>query len=110
MDYSDSEFLAAFDSGSLAAFHHRDHVRLALLFVQRYGMPEAEQRLAAAIRRFAEQAGQSAKYHHTMTVAWVRLAARILDKTALDTYYSPTLLQSDRARQTWVEPDLARLP
>lgn len=110
MDYSDSEFLAAFDSGTLAEFHHRDHVRLALLYVQKYGMPAAEQHMAASVRRFAEQAGQPAKYHHTMTIAWVRLAARLLNKSALDQYYSRTLLQSDLARQTWVEPDLAQLP
>lgn len=110
MDCSDSEFLAAFEAGTLTEFHHSDHVRLALLYVQRYGMPGAEHQMASGIRRFAERAGQPAKYHHTMTVAWVRLAARLLDKSALSTYYSSAVLQSEQARRTWVEPDLAEFP
>lgn len=110
MDYSDSSFLSAFESGKIESFHHSDHIRLALLYVRKYGMPEAEQRVGDAIRGFADAAGQPQKYHHTMTVAWVRLAARLLDKNALASFYSRDLLYSEQARREWVEPDLAPLP
>ena len=110
MDYSDKEFLAAFESGAIESFHHSDHVRLALLYVQRFGMPEALERIAADIRTFAERAGQPGKYHHTLTVAYMRLAAHILDKSALTKYYSPEVLKSEAARRGWVEPDLSPLP
>ncbi len=110
MDYTDAEFVAAFESGTIESFRHADHIRLALIYVQRHGMPEAEARVAAGIRQFATKAGQPGKYHHTMTIAWVRLAARLLDKGALSAYYSEEVLSSERARREWVEPDLAVLP
>jgi hypothetical protein len=34
----------------------------------------------------------------------------LLEKDALKRFYSADVLLSDRARQEWVEPDLARLP
>ena len=110
MDYTDAEFVAAFELGTIEAFHHSDHIRLALLYVQRYGMPEAGARVSDGIRQFAENAGQPGKYHHTMTIAWVRLAARLLDKGALSAYYSSELLDSEVARREWDEPDLSPLP
>ncbi len=110
MDYTDAEFVAAFEAGTIESFHHSDHIRLALLYVRKYGMPEAEERVAEGIRRFSMKAGQPGKYHHTMTVAWVRLAAGLLDKEALSAYYSSAVLKSEQARREWVDPDLAALP
>jgi hypothetical protein len=110
MDYTDKEFTEAFESGSIESFHHRDHIRLAMIYVERYGMPEAGQRLAEAIRKFANRAGQAEKYHYTVTIAWARLVANILDKSALSAFYSAGLLESEKARREWVEPDLTALP
>ena len=110
MDYSDKDFTAAFESGTIESFRHRDHIRLAMIYVERYGMPEAGERLTEAILAFATKAGQTEKYHHTMTLAWARLVANMLNKSALSLYYSAELLESERARREWVEPDLAPLP
>ena len=40
---SDEELLARFEDGSLpnGEFHHEQHVRVAWMFVRRYGMPDA---------------------------------------------------------------------
>jgi hypothetical protein len=119
MDYSDDEFIAAVESCTIDSFHHADHVRLARLYCERLGLPEASRKIVETIQRFAANAGASDKYHHTMTLAWVQIvdAARagralddLLNKDALLAYYSPDVLSSAKARRTWVEPDRAPLP
>lgn len=110
MDYTDSEFIAAAESCSIASFHHRDHIRLALLYVTCYGAEAGTARMVETIRRLADHAGHPEKYHHTMTLAWMRLAAMMLDKSALSGYYSDAALLSEEARTGWREPDLAPLP
>ena len=120
---TDGEFARAFEAGEIsnADFHHRDHVRLAWFYVRRYGTEEADQRIAAAIRNFAGRHGKLDKYHHTMTIAWMRLVSpaaalasfdtvtgafpRLFDKTYLSEFYSDELLSSDAAKKTFVEPD-----
>jgi hypothetical protein len=82
---NDAECARAFEQCEIPKeeFHHRDHDRLARFYVQRYGVSEAEQRIANAIQNFAAHHGLSAKYHHTITIAWVRLVAHAPDSDAL---------------------------
>jgi len=117
---SDDEFVRAFESCELSedALHHRDHIRLAAIYVSRLGPAEAAGRFKASLRRFAGHVGKSGKYHETMTVAWMHLvaysppseSAKLMDKGYLGRFYSDDLLQSDAARTQFVEPDLAPLP
>jgi hypothetical protein len=121
MNYSDDKFIEAVESCTIEAFHHSDHVRLAWLYCERYGTSEGCRKIVETIQRLAAHAGQSDKYHHTITLAWMRVvdAARrtgksaelgLLDKQALLAYYSPETLASGEARTRWVEPDRAPLP
>jgi hypothetical protein len=118
MDYSDDEFISAVEACAIESFHHSDHIRLARLYCERWGLPEGSRRIVETIQRLAAHGGQPDKYHHTMTLAWMRVvdAARqgpgadLLDKNALRNYYSAAVLSSDMARRGWVEPDLAPLP
>ncbi|HEY7574252.1 MAG TPA: hypothetical protein VIB08_03765, partial [Thermoanaerobaculia bacterium] len=57
----DREFLEAFENGTLSpgAFHHRDHVRLARLYLLRGEPAEALAKFSANLRRFASAAGKS---------------------------------------------------
>lgn len=127
---TDEEFLRAFEACELSngCFHHRDHIRLAWIYVHRYGEAEASERIAASIRRFAAHHGKNDKYHETMTIAWMRLVAdaarsstgdfdefaqhfpALLDKSALGAFYSDAVLQSDAARNEFIAPDLKPLP
>ena len=129
---NDDEFLRAFETCELSnkSFHHGDHIRAAWLYIRHLGKTEATARLSEGIRRFAAHHGNPQKYHHTMTVAWVRLiaAARrqtpdlarfeafvaahpyLLDTRALSKYYSASRLGSAAARAAWMEPDLQMLP
>ena len=129
---TDQEFVRAFESCELAneEFHHRDHIRLAWIYLRCYGEAEARRRIAAGIRRFAAYHGKSDKYHETITAAWLRLVAdavlrapgqesfeeltqaapELLDKRTLEKFYSAAVLTSGDARADWVLPDLQPLP
>ena len=105
----DAEFIRAFENGLIAPadFHHASHVRLALAYLVETGSAdEAAERMATALRRFAAAAGHAEKYHHTLTVFWMRAVAQLLDKSLPLAHYSRERLASDAARQRWVEPDL----
>ena len=126
---SHDEFARAFESCELPpeAFHHHDHIRLAWIYVHRYGEAGAAARIAESIRRYAAHLGIREKYHQTITVAWVRLVAvaarsaqgdfeefarrnpELFDKSALRAFYSDAVLQSPAARAEFVPPDLKPL-
>jgi hypothetical protein len=109
MHPGDAAFARAFERGEIAPadFHHASHLRLALAYLDESGSVDAAtDRMAAALRRFAAAAGQADKYHHTVTVFWMRMVARLLDKDLPLTYYSRERLSDDAARSAWVEPDL----
>jgi len=129
---SDAALVEEFESCRLPAaqFHHADHIRLAWILLGRMSEPEATRRIVRAIRRFAVHHGVSEKYHHTITLAWMRLvssarhstpevrdfesfAARhpdLLDVKALNRHYTPELLASRAAKEEWAEADLQPLP
>ena len=123
-----SELLEKFVDTTLPAdqFHHHQHVQVAWLFVQKYGMPQAIGEFSAAIKRFADAKGATGLYHETITWAFLLLIA---DRQArqpretwqefetanadllswkpsiLDRYYSKELLASDLAKRTFLMPD-----
>jgi hypothetical protein len=123
---TDTEFLRAFEDTSLEPFHHRDHLRVTSLYLRQYGEEGTVERLGPAILRYADARGVAAKYHETITRAWIRLVSEgmrssgdfdvmvaeyphLLDKNLLIRYYSPHVLQSSEARERWVEPDREKL-
>jgi hypothetical protein len=124
----DDLFISRFEEGSLESFTHEDHVRVAYAYARRGGRDTA---IAGArrIRALAQAAGRPEKFHETMTVAWARVIAhlversrptsfaeflashpQVLDRRLLSAHYSHGLLFSDRARAAFVEPDLLALP
>jgi hypothetical protein len=106
---SGAAFARAFERGEIAGadFHHLSHLRLALAYLEESASAdEAAERMASALRRFATAAGHPEKYHHTITLFWMRMVARLLDKRLPLAYYSPERLWSDAARTGWIEPDL----
>jgi hypothetical protein len=129
---NDEEFVEAFESCRLPAaqFHHADHIRLAWIYLGRMSAPEAAERMAESIRRFAAHNGMPEKFHVTMTRAWARLVAaarertpptasfsefvsahpHLLDKDSLLKHYSKDRLESPAARASWLEPNLIPLP
>ena len=127
----DDAFLAAFERGELRehGFGHRDHLRMAWLYVRAYGGDQAVRRADRGLRRLASLHGHPERYSATRTAVWVGLVAchlrqapdlgfaaflarfpRLLDGRLLDAHYSPALLASRESRVRWVEPDRRPLP
>jgi len=108
MPPGDAAFARAFERGEIAPadFHHASHLRLALAYLDESGSVDAAtDRMAAALRGFAAAAGKADKYHHTVTVFWMRMVARLLDKDLPLAYYTRERLSGGAARAAWVEPD-----
>ena len=130
--WSDDDFLRAFEDLTFPAdqFRHREHIRVAWLYLKSSDATRAAERMAAGIRRFANHHGATQKYHHTLTLFWMRLVAVALvgtpdepafeeflavhpelrDKNLIAKYYSKEHLQTSAAREGWVDPDLQPLP
>ena len=125
----DREFIAAFEACRLppTAFRHRDHIRLAWLYLRNSDLPTAMQSFAVGLRRYAASLGKDGLYHETITFAFLvavneRMARGSADadwetfcaanpdlflypSPLLARLYRPETLKSDLARRTFVLPD-----
>lgn len=124
---NDQAFLAAFENGTLHPFQHRDHIRIAWLYLRRDGWEKGYEHIGKGIRHFAATHGATRKYHETITRFWATAVYQALcdsgddfstfeahhpylfDKDYIRQYYSVILLSAEKARQEWVEPDLKSL-
>ncbi|MFN8371722.1 MAG: hypothetical protein U0694_02435 [Anaerolineae bacterium] len=124
---NDHEFLHAFESGHLHTFPHRDHIRMAWLYLRTCDENTALRKVRQGIRQLAAALGASGKYHETLTVFWVKAVRNAMTADAADfaafeakhpelfdagyvkQFYSDGLLWSEAARQSWVEPDVKAL-
>jgi hypothetical protein len=126
---SDNEYMEAFEAATLPAesFHHRDHVRMAFLYLNSYPPLEALRRFSEALKRFAAAQGKPHRYHETITWAfmllvrermarwsqpqdWEAFAAQNPDllsweRNILKDYYREETLSSELARSVFVFPD-----
>ena len=132
----DAAFARAFERGEVGndGFRHREHLRLTWVYLGEAPCTDAAcVRVGAAIRAFAQRAGNAQRYHATLTQFWVRLLAAVrlaccaaqgengldavlaahpwlLDKDLPLAYYTRALLFGDAARAAWRPPDLRPLP
>jgi hypothetical protein len=130
---NDREFRMAFEAGAFAPadFSHRAHVRLAYVYLAGSDVETALARMRTALLGFLAHHGiPAAKYHETLTRAWILAVHHFMQRTPdamgaddfiernpllLDakimlTHYSTGLLFSDAARAGFVEPDLDPIP
>ena len=129
----DRRFTEDFAAGRIApgAFDHRAHIRLAYTFLAEHDTETALTLMRAALLAFIRRNDVPvAKYHETLTRAWI-LAVRhfmamtpatessaefiarnpqMLDAKIMLTHYSAEVLFSPEARARFVEPDLERIP
>lgn len=125
----EAEFIRRFESCELppAEFPHREHVRLAWLYLRQCDAPEALRRFSDSLRRFAAFNGKPDLYHETITWAYVLLIneragrggrcqgweefaaanADLLDwgNSVLKLYYREETLRSEIAKKVFVFPD-----
>jgi len=126
-----TELTRALERGEVApaSFHHASHLQVAWIYLQESdSIAGASDKMSVTLRKLAGAAGHPEKYHETITIFWIRILANfrnfageqdldrvlaanpaLLAKDFVLKYYSQDLLLSDRARTSWVEPDLKPL-
>jgi hypothetical protein len=126
---NDSEWMEAFESCTLpnASFHHRDHAKMAFLYLQKYKPLEALGHFSSALTRFATAHGKPNLYNETITWAFLLLIRERLARTnspqtwpefsatntdllrwddnILEKYYRPETLTSKLAKSVFLFPD-----
>jgi len=133
---SDKELLAAFENCSwpLENWHHREHIKIAYLYLCEHPLDVAITKMCRGIRAYnaAQKVHEAidAGYHETTTQAWMQLVhctlsefgpkenadafvdehTHLLAKRALRFFYSRNRIMSAEAKKTFIEPDLAPLP
>jgi hypothetical protein len=124
----DRAFVEAFESGRLSPdlFHHRDHVRLAWIFLRRMPVLDALSRFSDGLKRYATSLGKADRYHQTITWAFLLLINERMARgeaatfeafaadnadlltwspSVLSAYYREETLTSPLARRTFLLPD-----
>ncbi|UAA39208.1 hypothetical protein KIH87_02260 [Paraneptunicella aestuarii] len=125
---SDAEFQQQFEDKTLNPdeFDHKGHLRIAWLYLSQQPLLQATNSVCSGIKAYAESLGAKDKFHYTLTVATVRLISERMDsgnyrhfyellknntdlitalKQLIAKQYSEELLNSERARNEYVEPD-----
>ena len=74
---TDDELCASFDSATLAkeSFHHREHLRVAFLYLSRHP-DDAVPRFCEALLRFATAHGVPGKYKQDLTLRYLERVRR----------------------------------
>jgi hypothetical protein len=124
---NDGEFVEAFEQCAISSFHHRDHVRLAWIYLRDLPPLDALARFTASLKRFAASNGRPELYHETITWAYLLLIHERMMRTPagdfetfaeensdllswkpsiLDRYYDRAILDSELARKTFVMPGI----
>jgi hypothetical protein len=128
---TDVELTRALERGEIANenFRHASHLHVAWVYLaESSSVQQAANKMRDTLRRFAAAAGKPQKYHETITLFWVHLLSRVraasgrehleeivhanpqlLEKNFPLAYYSAERLFSNKARTSWVEPDLKPL-
>lgn len=129
----DIRFRDDFETGRVttADFHHREHLRLAFVYLCESSLSDAHDRMRNAIRMFLAANGvPPQKYHETLTKSWLKAVKhfsmragnissfeqllgaddRLLNTEIMLTHYSRACLFSELARNRYVEPDLQAIP
>lgn len=72
---TDTEFLQQIEACTLPkdSFTHRNHVRLARLYLSDRQAGDPEARIAQTIQRYATSIGAATKYSHAITMWWMKL-------------------------------------
>jgi hypothetical protein len=100
---TDKEFLEQIEGCTLPkeSFSHRNHVRLAWLYLNDRAGGHPDERIAATIKRYAASIGAATKYDHALTLRWMRLVEEAIAATPAESFETfmaarPDLLEKQR--------------
>lgn len=111
-------------------FPHRDHLALAVWYLNSSSETEAAASMRASLYRFLDRHDCRKNYHETLTLFWIKIVhealetlgaelsllektnaiiERLGDSRLVFEFYSKALVESEEARRNWIEPDLKDL-
>jgi hypothetical protein len=106
------------------AFHHRDHLTVAVVYLYASDLETAIDRMRATLKRFAGHYHLSGLYHETLTRFWLQqvemrmdrglclqesvkqIHTQVNDKNLPFEYYSRERINSQEAKEKWLSSDL----
>jgi hypothetical protein len=135
----DETFLRKFEDCTypLDDFHHREHVKVAYLYLRRHSLAGAIDRIRGSIKKYNAAHSDPAApevvdrgYHETMTLAWMRLVhftlceygpadtadlfyeahPQLWQMKVMRFFYSRNRIMSFAAKKNFAEPDISPLP
>ncbi len=130
---SDADLLHAFETCTLplAGFRHREHLRLAYIYLTIHRFEDAKASFKRHVRKFLSRAGvPNSYYHETMTHAWLLMVRHhmretgptasseaflaecpsLLDQRSLLKHYTQERLDLPVGRTLYLDPDLEPIP
>jgi len=126
---TDDVFLTQFESCIMQPqdFTHVGHLRLVWISIKKYGIVKARDVVQSLILNFVTTAGAKDKYHVTLTIAAIEVVHLLMKnsvslefneflkefpqlksdfKGCINRHYSFDILESERAKKHYVEPDV----
>ena len=126
---SDDDFLQQFREGTLSSnlFTHTAHLRLAFLHLKKLTLIDAMESIKNDIKNYVKTQNAEDKYNETLTIAAIKAIHHFMqrspEKSFIDLiaeyprlknnfkqlllfHYSPQILFSEEAKNTFLEPDV----
>lgn len=126
---NDTDFQQQFEMKTLdpKLFSHEAHLRLAWIYIGKYGVDKAIEKLCITIKMYAESQGAFNKFNKTLTIAAVKAVNHFLQKSKstsfknfivefprlkysfkdlISTHYGFDIFSSDEAKTNYLAPDL----
>ena len=96
-EMNDQNFAEAFERCEIAgdAFHHRDHVRLAWIYLRQMPVIEALKRFTESLKRFAAHNDVPNLYHETITWAYLLLIHERMERNPVDDFATFEMTNAD---------------
>ena len=128
--FSDFELQRRFIDCELnpSEFNHEAHIRLAWIYINNYGIKQAEKKIQIDLQKFVEFVGARDKYNKTLTIAAIKAVHHFMMKSKsknfidfiaeyprlkynfkelMACHYGFDIYNSDKAKIEYLEPDLA---
>ena len=128
-ELTDEEFEQQFSSCLLnpSVFSHEAHLRLAWIYIDKYGLEQAKTKIQKQLQDFVSHVGATDKYHKTLTIVATHAvnhfknqskSANFQDfilefprlkndfKGMISSHYSFNVFNSPKAKLEFIKPDL----
>ncbi|MDH7447045.1 hypothetical protein [Aquimarina sp. 2201CG14-23] len=128
-DFNDLEFEKRFKDCSLnpSLFTHEAHLRLAWIYITSYDLEVACDMITNQILAYVVSLGETDKFNKTLTVAAIKIVNHFIQKSTstsfqnfiiefpelnynfkqlINSHYSFDIFNSEKAKKTFLEPDL----